>query len=322
MSTGGIRRVHIFHGISRELSEALARPLRARLPEREFVIWTHEPELVAGIGEVEALLAFRPPRGIWARAARLRLIQMMGAGVDALLPAPDLPAAVQIANARGIHGPHMAEFALAMVLALAKRVPRALEQSRGRLWKPYGVDTIAGRTLAILGLGSIGAAVAKAASALGMRVIGTQREPKPTEHVAEVFGADQTEAVLRRADFVVVLLPLTPETGGSIGARELGFLAPGACLVNLARGGIVDEDALADALRAGRLAGAASDVFAEEPLQPSSPLWDAPNTILTPHVAGLGPGYMERLTEIFAENLDRLEAGRPLRNPVDRARGY
>src|SRR5262245_29825533 len=137
MSTGRIQRVHIFHGISRELSEALARPLRTRLPEREFVIWTHDPELVAGIGEVEALLAFRPPRGIWANAARLRLIQMMGAGVDALLPAPDLPAAVQIANARGIHGPHMGEFALGMVLALAKRVPRALEQSRDRLWKQY-----------------------------------------------------------------------------------------------------------------------------------------------------------------------------------------
>jgi len=322
MSTGRIGRVHIFHGISRELSEALAKPLRARLPEREFVIWTHEPELVAGLGEVEALLAFRPPRGIWSRATRLRLIQMMGAGVDALLPAPDLPAAVQIANARGIHGPHMGEFALAMVLALAKRVPRALEQSRDRLWKPFGVDTIAGRTLAILGLGSIGAAVAKAASALGMRVIGTQREPKPTEHVAEVFAPAQTEAVLRQADFAVVLLPLTPETRGSIGARELGFLKPSACLVNLARGGIVDEDALADALRAGRLAGAACDVFAEEPLQPASPLWSAPNAILTPHVAGLGPGYMERLTEIFAENLDRLESGSPLRNAVDRARGY
>jgi phosphoglycerate dehydrogenase-like enzyme len=322
MSTGRIQRIHIYHGISRELSEALATPLRARLPEREFVIWAHEQELRDGIGELEALLAFRPPRGLWAGAVRLRLLQMMGAGVDALLPAPDLPEAVRIANARGIHGPHMSEFALAMVLALAKRVPRALEQGRERLWKQYEVDTIAGRTLAILGLGAIGAAVAKAATALGMRVIGTQREPRASEHVAETFGPERTEDVLRQADFVVVLLPLTPETRGSLSARELGFLPPGACLVNLARGGIVDEDALADALRAGRLAGAACDVFAEEPLQPSSPLWSAPNAILTPHVAGLGPGYMERLSEIFAENLDRVERGLPLRNEVDRARGY
>jgi phosphoglycerate dehydrogenase-like enzyme len=322
MSTGRIARIHIFHGISRELSEALARPLRARLPDREVLVWTHEEELRAGIGEIEALLAFRPPRGIWAGAARLRLFQMMGAGVDALLPAPDLPAAVRIANARGIHGPHMSEFALAMVLALAKRVPRALEQSRDRLWKPYGVDTIAGRTLAILGLGSIGAAVAEMASRLGMRVVGTQREPKPNPHVAEIVRPSLTEQLLREADFVVVLLPLTPETRGALGARELAWLKPTAYLINLARGGIVDEDALADTLRSGRLAGAALDVFAEEPLPASSPLWSAPNTILTPHVAGLGPGYMERLTEIFAENLDRIENDRPLRNEVDRARGY
>lgn len=322
MSTARIARIHIFHGISRELSEALARPLRARLPDREVVIWTHEDELRAGIAEIEALLAFRPPRGVWAGATRLRLFQMMGAGVDALLPAPDLPASVRIANARGIHGPHMSEFALAMLLALAKRVPRALEQSRGRLWKQYGVDTIAGRTLAILGLGSIGAAVAETASRLGMRVIGTQREPKATPHVAEIVRPERTEQVLRAADFVVVLVPLTPETRGSLGARELAWLRPSAYLINLARGGIVDEDALAEALRAGRLAGAAVDVFAEEPLPASSPLWDAPNTILTPHVAGLGPGYMERLSEIFTENLGRIENGQPLRNEVDRARGY
>jgi phosphoglycerate dehydrogenase-like enzyme len=322
MSTARIERIHIFHGFSRELSEALARPLRARLPDREVIIWTQDEELRTGVGEIEALLAFRPPRGIWAGATRLRLFQMMGAGVDALLPAPDLPASVRIANARGIHGPHMSEFALGMMLALAKRVPRALEQSRAHQWKQYQVDTVAGRTLGILGLGAIGVAVAEKAVALGMRVIGTQRDPKPTPPVAEIFGTDQTERVMRESDHLVVLLPLTPETRGSIGARELAWLRPSACLVNLARGGIVDENALTDALRAGRLAGAAIDVFAEEPLPETSPLWNAPNAILTPHVAGLGPGYMERLTEIFAENLDRLEQGRPLRNEVDRARGY
>ena len=322
MSTARIARIHIYHGISRELSEALARPLRARLPDREVVVWTREEELRAGIGEVEALLAYRPPRGLWAGATRLRLFQMMGAGVDALLPAPDLPRSVRIANARGIHGPQMSEFALAMVLALAKHVPRAFEQSRERIWKQYPVDTIEGKTLGILGLGAIGSAVAEKASALGMRVVGTQREPKPTPHVAEVVGPEQTERVLRESDFVVVLLPLTPETRGSLGAQELASIRPSARLVNLARGGIVDEDALAEALHAGRLAGAAIDVFAEEPLPPLSPLWSAPNAILTPHVSGLGPGYMDRLTEIFVENLERIESERPLHNEVDRARGY
>lgn len=322
MSTARIDRIHIFHGISRELSEALARPLRARLPDRDIVVWNDASELRAGLGELQAIVAFKPPRGIWAGATRLRLFQMMGAGVDALLPAPDLPASVRIANARGIHGPHMSEFALGMMLALAKRVPRALAQSRERRWSQYPADTIEGRTLGILGLGAIGEAVAEKAVALGMRVIGTQRAPKPVPHVAQIFRPDETARVLAESDYLVVLLPLTAETRDSIGARELALMKPGAYLVNLARGGIVDEDALAEALRAGKLAGVASDVFAEEPLSASSPLWDAPNAILTPHVAGLGPRYMEDLSEILAENLDRIEKNLPLRNEVDRTRGY
>jgi phosphoglycerate dehydrogenase-like enzyme len=322
MSTGRIEKLHVFHGFSSELGDALARPLRAALPDHEVVVWNREEELRAGIGTIEVLLAFRPPRGIWAGAARLRLIQMMGAGVDSLLPAPDLPARVRIANARGVHGPHMSEWALAMIFALAKRIPRALEQKQAHLWKPYGFDPIAGRTLGILGLGAIGEAIAAKAALLGMRVIGTQRKPRSVAHVEHVLGSDGTERVLREADVVIVLLPLTPETRGSIGARELAFMKPSATLVNLARGGIVDEAALADSLRAGRLAGAALDVFDREPLPADSPLWDLPNTILTPHIAGLGPAYMERLTEIAVENVAHVERGEPLRNEVDRARGY
>jgi phosphoglycerate dehydrogenase-like enzyme len=319
---GRIERVHVYHGFSPELAHALARPLREALPDREVVVWARESELRAGLPEVEALLAFRPPKGIWAGARRLRFIQMMGAGVDALLPAPDLPPHVRIANARGIHGPHMSEFALALLLALAKRIPHALEQQRAHVWKPYGMAQLEGRTLGILGLGAIGEALATKARALGLRVIGTRRGGEPVACADLVLGPDGTERLLRESDFVVVLLPLTPETRGAIAARELGWLRPTALLVDLARGGIVDEAALAEALRARKLAGAALDVFAEEPLPASSPLWDAPNLILTPHVAGLSSDYMERLAEIVVENLARVEADRPLRNPVDRARGY
>jgi len=247
---------------------------------------------------------------------------MMGAGIDALLPAPDLPPAVQVTNARGLHA-HMGEFALAMILALAKRIPRALEQKQAQLWKIYGVPKLACATLGVLGLGAIGAAVAEKAAAFEMRVIGTQRDPKPVPHVAEIFaGPAGTEKLLRESDYVVVLLPLTPETRGSIGARELDFMKPTAFLVNLARGGIVDERALLERLRAGRLAGAALDVFAQEPLPASDPLWSAPNTILTPHLAGLEPNYMQRLMELAVDNVKRLERGEPLRNLVDRTRGY
>lgn len=322
MSVGRIPRIHVYHGTSRELGEALAARLRPAFPDREIVLWSREEELRAGLPEVEALLAFRPPRGVWAGAQRLRLLQSMGAGVDGLLPAPDLPPQVRIANARGIHGPQMAEFALAMLLALAKRIPQALEQQRAHVWKPYGMTLLAGRTLGILGFGSIGAAVAERARALGMRVLGTQRTPKPSPHADLVLPPAETDRVLRESSCLVVLLPLTHETRGAVGARELALLPAGALLVDLARGGIVDESALVDALRAGRLAGAALDVFAEEPLPPSSPLWDAPNLIATPHIAGLAPDYMERLTEILLDNLARVEQDLPLRNAVDRERGY
>jgi phosphoglycerate dehydrogenase-like enzyme len=139
-----------------------------------------------------------------------------------------------------------------------------------------------------------------------------------------VLGRDEAslERVLRESDFAVVLFPLTPETRGSIGAREIAWLRPSAYLINLARGGIVDEHALAGALHSGRLAGAASDVFGQEPLGADSPLWEAPNAILTPHVSGMAVDYMARLCEITVENIGRVERGEPLRNPVDRVRGY
>jgi phosphoglycerate dehydrogenase-like enzyme len=322
-ASGHIQRIHVHHGFEPALGEAFAAPLRAALPGREIVVWHRAEDLRAGLPDVEVLLAFRPPRGIWSGAHRLRLIQMMGAGVDSLLPAPDLPAQVRVTNARGLHGAQMSEFALAMILAIAKRIPRALEQKQAQLWKLYGMQQIAGKTLGILGLGAIGAAVAERARAFGMRVIGTQREPKAVPHVELVLsGPAGTERVMRESDYLVVLLPLTPETRGSLGARELDWLRPSAALVNLARGGIVDEAALLERLRAGRIGGAALDVFEREPLPPDSPLWSAPNAILTPHVAGLEPEYMRRLTEIAVENIGRLERGEPLRNEVDRARGY
>jgi phosphoglycerate dehydrogenase-like enzyme len=323
MSTDRIAKIHVHHGFEPAIGEAIAAQLRAGMPEREIVVSHRDEELRERIGEIEVLLAFRPPRGMWAGARRLRLIQMMGAGVDALLPAPDLPAQVQVANARGLHGVQMSEFALAMMLALAKKIPRALEQQRAHLWKIYGFPQLAGKTLGILGLGAIGAAVAEKARAFGMRVIGTQREPKPVPNVdLVVSGPEGMTRVLRESEYLVILLPLTPETRGSIGARELDAVKPGAYLVNLARGGIVDEAALLERLRSGRLAGAASDVFAKEPMPESDPLWDAPNLIVTPHIAGLEPEYMKRLMELAVDNVSRLERGESLRNLVDRERGY
>jgi D-2-hydroxyacid dehydrogenase (NADP+) len=171
-------------------------------------------------------------------------------------------------------------------------------------------------------MGTIGRAVAERAKNFGMRVIGIQRDPKPCRHADEVLPPEQIPRALQQADYLVVILPKTPQTSNLLDTKLLANLRPDAVLVNIARGGIVDEAAVAAMLRQGRLRGAALDVFAEEPLPESSDLWMIPNLIITPHVAGLYPGYLDRVLEVFTDNLERLENGKPLRNEIDRTRGY
>ncbi len=313
-----IQTVHAYFPWEQPLRERF----RGRLPDRELVIWTQEEEFAAGLPEAEVLFVMRPPRGHWDQARRLRFIQTIGAGVDAVLPAADLPGRVLIANARGLHADHMSEFTIALLLAMTQQLTRVLEQQREHRWRPFVRQTLEGRTLGILGLGAIGEAVARKARALGMRVIGTRRSGAPTPHADRIYPPSGTDEVLEESDAIVVLLPLTPETQGLLDRQRLSRMREGALLVNLARGGIVEEDALAESLKQGHLGGAALDVFDAEPLPPGNPLWDTPNLLITPHMAGLVGDYLDRALEIFFENLDRLERGAPLRNEVDRDRGY
>jgi phosphoglycerate dehydrogenase-like enzyme len=310
--------VHAYAPFAAALRDSLAR----HFPGRPVECWSSEAEFAAGIDGVEYLLALNPPRGQWARAKRLRLIQVLGAGVDGVLPASDLPATVTLANQRGMSAEPMAEFGLALVLALLKQLPFFLAAQREHAWRRALPQRAAGRTLGILGLGAIGEALAQRAAGLGMRVIATQHRPKAHSAVARIEPPERTDAVLAESDVVVVLLPLTNETRGLLSRERLAQMKPGAFLVNLARGGIVDEAALLEALREGRLAGAAFDVFAAEPLPADSPLWDAPNLWITPHMAGGFAEILDETTRLFAENVARLERGEPARNAIDRTRGY
>lgn len=233
----------------------------------------------------------------------LRWIQSVSAGTDQFPVERLREAGVVLTSAVGIHEVQVSEHAIGLLLAMTRGIGQAVRQQADRLWQWPPVIDLEGMTLAVLGLGVIGEAVAGKARAFGMRVIGTKRSVDDYEGAADaVFGPDQTVKVLTEADAAVITLPATDETAGLIGPAELEALRDGF-LVNVGRGSIVDEEALAAAMRAGTLRGAALDVFAEEPLPSDSPLWCLPGVLITPHMAGLSPRYGERLAGLFARNL-------------------
>ncbi len=241
----------------------------------------------------------------------LRWVQSVSAGVDQF-PLDDLRAAdVALTSASGVHGPQVAEHTFALLLSLTRAVGVSIRDAGDHIWRPRTGAEIAGLTMAILGLGTIGEEIARRAVAWDMRVIGTKADPGSYAGVAErVMPPSRTVDVCREADVVVCVLPDNESTRGIIGADALDALGDG-WLINVGRGTAVDEDALIDALDRGRLRGAGLDVFATEPLRDDSPLWSHPRVVLTPHIAGLSPKYGERLVQVFERNLPAFGGGRP-----------
>jgi phosphoglycerate dehydrogenase-like enzyme len=255
-------------------------------------------------------------------STRLRWVQATAAGAGEQVGAAGLTAGelgrVIVTSAAGVHAGPLAEFALLGLLAFTKDLPRLLADQRAHRWGHYPLDELRGRTLLIVGLGQIGAEVARLASALGMRVIGLNRTgASQWPHVEEVAGIEALRDWLPEADAIVISLPLTDATRGLIDGAAITAVKPGATLVNIGRGAVVDEDALVEALREGRLAGAMLDVFAEEPLSANSALWDLPNVLLSPHTAALSVRENERIVSLFVENLRRYLRGDDLLNRVD-----
>ena len=277
-------------------------------------------EAAEPIAEAEILYAWKFPPHLYAKAARLRWLQVMGAGVDWAV-VPELPPRVIVTRAPGVFGPWMAEYVVGWCLWVTQRAATYRQAQRQRRWLDHVLpDRLLGKTLAIVGIGDIGRAVARAARVLGMRVIGVSRSGRALREAARVFKVTQMARALAEADFVVILLPLTPQTAGLFGADALAAMKPTAWLVNIARGLVVDETALLAALEQKRIAGAILDVFATEPLPPSHPLWRLENVVITPHISG--PSTPEEIAPVFNDNLARYLAGRPLRHVVDRTRGY
>ncbi len=296
--------------------------MEAAFPGREIVSLENEDQFASEIGEIEYLLALSPPPDYWPQAKKLKLVHSIGAGIDHMWPLKGLPEGVIIANASGLVAEPMSEFGLALILIVRKRIDRAISQQRTRTWKRYSPLNVEGSTLGILGLGQIGAALARRAAQMGMRVIGTQRTPKTVEHVDKIYPPDQTIEVAAQSDVLISLLPWTPDTHGLIDETVIRAMKPGSALVNMGRGGIIDEAAMCRALEDGHLSGAALDVMEQEPLPEDSPLWHAPNLVMTPHIAGVFPTYMEEIALFFAANVERIEAGQPVPTEIPRDRGY
>jgi phosphoglycerate dehydrogenase-like enzyme len=280
---------------------------------------THE-QAAAAIAEADVLYAWYFPRDLYAGAGRLRWVQAMGAGVEWAL-VPSLPSRVTLTRTKGIFGPWMVEYALGWMLWVTQRMTTYIEAQRERRWlRDVNPDRLGGRTLAVIGLGDIGRAVARAVAPLGMHVVGVSASGRPVRGVPRVHAAPDIQRVLHEADFVVITVPLTPETRGLIGREALAAMRPSAWLLNMARGPIVDEGALLEALQSRRIGGAILDVFQQEPLPAEHPFWRLDNVVVTPHIAG--PSTAEEIAPIFEDNLARFLAGRPLRFVVDRRRGY
>jgi phosphoglycerate dehydrogenase-like enzyme len=312
------RTVLLYHP-SAESARAYANLVR--LPGRGIAVCVAStPEQAAAfIDEAEILYGWNFPSRLLADARRLRWIQVMGAGVERFL-VPELPPDVVLTRAAGIFGPWMAEYTLAWCLWVTQRIEPFHAFQRDRRWVPVDPLRLGGSTLCVVGLGDIGRHIARAARGLGMKVIGVTRGGRPERGVERVYRTAAIATALARADFVVLTVPLSAATGGLIGESELAAMKPSAWLINIARGPVVDEQALLAALRSRRIGGAVLDVFDTEPLPADHPFWALDNVVVTPHIAG--PSIPAEIAPVFNDNLRRYLAGRPLRYVVDRKRGY
>jgi phosphoglycerate dehydrogenase-like enzyme len=304
--------------------------LRARFPAVVFESPATREEADALLPGVDVVLGFAARPEVFAAAKRLRWIHSTAAGVEGLLSPALVESDVTLTCSRGLHAESMAEHTVGVMLAFARQLHHSRDAQAARRWSQHeqwdarpGFASLAGSTVGIVGFGHIGRAIGEKARALGMHVLAVRRTPAADPAPAhEQFGLDGLDTLLERSDWVVLAAPHTRESASMIGAAQLARMRPGARLVNVGRGALVDETALIAALQEKRLAGAALDVMAAEPLAADSPLWDMPEVIVTPHVSGIAPRYWERAMDVFAANLERWLAGEPLRGVVDKRAGY
>jgi len=287
--------------------------------------FARKDELDALLAQAEVIYGLRLPRNVIVRAPKLKWVQVMSAGVDRFLDDEFRQSSVIMTSVSGMHATPIGEIVLELMLMFAKQAPLCFQLKQEKQWKRFMPTVLRSKTVGIVGLGNIGREVARLAKAFGMRVVATRRSAKRVMRAKGIdilLPREQLPRLLSESDFVVLSLPFTSETNKLIGEEELRAMKPTAYLINIARGNIVDEEALIRALDEHWIAGAGLDVFATEPLPADSCLWESPNVIFSPHIAGGMEDYNIRATELFCKNLRHYLSGDNLLNVIDKKKGY
>lgn len=313
--------------VGKEFNDAAIDSLRSRVPDVAFVPLATADDPMEAVRQSVAYLG-RIDADVFRRAGRhLRWVHAMGAGIETVTAIPELVESdITVTNTRGAHAPFIAEHTFALLLALQRHIPQFVQDQRDHIWKRPGfadsMQELYGRTMVIIGMGNIGRAIARRAVAFEMTVIGVDRDPGRDTDGSTVQSVDQLDDALVNADVVVVAAPYTTETQNLLDARRIHSLPNRAVVIVVSRGGIVDEQALVDRLRAGTLAGAGLDVFETEPIPADSPLWDTPRLIITPHCSGGSNHTRNRVLDITVENIKRFASHEPLLNVCDKRAGF
>jgi D-2-hydroxyacid dehydrogenase (NADP+) len=285
--------------------------LRTKFPQLTIQVVNHHGKVGAYIGSADILMTFAPmvTDQVLREAANLKWIQALGTGVDNLVDLPSLPGGVIVTNMQGIHGAPMSEAAIMAMLALSRDLPRVVRNQGRHIWERWPARLVDGKKLGILGIGVIAEALAPKCKALGMIVVGISSAPRTVAGFDRTFRREELIAAVRDLDYLVVLTPYSPATHHIINGAILSAMKPTSYFVNLARGGVVDEEALIRALENGQIAGAALDVFSNEPLPEDHPFWSMKNVIVMPHLGGFHDGYADLALPVVEENIRKFLTG-------------
>ncbi len=308
-----------------EADDLVIRDLEATFPDVDFAWCQTEEEEMAAVPDAEVYCGW-PSRDVYLAATNLKWIHCPGTGIDGILAIPEaVESDIPITNAREPHVSPMATHVFGFIITLGQKLHEMINQQQRREWRtfdyPWRQIDLEGQTLGILAFGNIGQRVAKRAQGFDMEVYAVDKFPRSSPYAKEVWGLDRLDDLLAMSDWFVVTAPITPETRNMIDRRRIGLMKPTAHLIVISRGGIVDEQALAVAVRSGKLAGAGLDATDPEPPAPDSPLWATPNIVLSPHASALTPSLFIGRREVFKENLRRYLAGEPFLYVCDKKTG-